>query len=162
MADRTTRRRSAGSPVPAVPAGAPDEPQTPSRSMDRPGHREVTAHPSEQPLRYPLERAFAEPDWTRLPAYRHVTAERWESAQWQRAHTVKNLKELKDALGSHLTDELAGDIQRDMLQRATMSMLLPPQMINTMNEADLYADPVRRYMAPALSDRQEGWASHPY
>ena len=32
-----------------------------------------------------------------------------------------------------------------------MSMLLPPQMINTMEENDLRRDPVRRYMAPALS-----------
>jgi lysine 2,3-aminomutase len=35
-------------------------------------------------------------------------------------------------------------------------------MVNTMNERDLFADPVRRYMAPALSDRQKEWASHPY
>ena len=42
-----------------------------------------------------------------------------------------------------------------------MSMLLPPQMINTMDETDLRADPVRRYMAPALSERETEWPSHP-
>jgi lysine 2,3-aminomutase len=42
-----------------------------------------------------------------------------------------------------------------------MSMLIPPQMINTMLEADLYADPVRRYMAPAYSEREPEWPSHP-
>ncbi len=141
--------------VETVPAGHP-------RSADRPGHREARAHAAEQPFRYPLEREFVEPDWRRLPGYREVTTEQWESAQWQRSHTVKNLRELKDALGSHLSDELARDIERDMAERATMSMLLPPQMMNTMNEQDLYADPVRRYMLPAFSDRAVEWASHPY
>ncbi|MGH2573832.1 MAG: KamA family radical SAM protein [Actinomycetota bacterium] len=129
--------------------------------MDRPGHREPRAHASEQPFRYPLDREFVEPDWTRFPGYRGVTSAQWESAQWQRAHTVKNLKELKGAVGGYLTDRLASDIERDMFERATMSMLIPPQMINTMGEEDLYADPVRRYMAPAFSEREPEWPSHP-
>ncbi|MDP8957089.1 MAG: lysine 2,3-aminomutase [Actinomycetota bacterium] len=132
------------------------------RNRERPGHREARAHAARQPFEYPLQRELVEPDWTRLPGYRGVTAAQWESAQWQRAHTVKNLKELKEALGEHLTDELAADIHLDMAERATMSMLIPPQMINTMDERDLYADPVRRYMAPAFSDRQVEWPSHPY
>jgi lysine 2,3-aminomutase len=132
-----------------------------TRNQDRPGHREPHAHASEQPFRYPLEREFVEPDWTRLPGYRGITREQWESAQWQRAHTVKNLKELKEALGDHLTDDLAADIQRDMYERATMSMLIPPQMVNTMLEGNLGSDPVRRYMAPAFSDRETEWPSHP-
>jgi lysine 2,3-aminomutase len=35
-------------------------------------------------------------------------------------------------------------------------------MINTMNEGDLRSDPVRRYMAPAFSERDAEWPSHPY
>src|SRR5260370_35219238 len=53
-----------------------------------------------------------------------------------------------------------------------MCMLVPPQMLNTMvrggspdapgfTEA-FYADPVRRYMVPAFSDRRTDWPSHPY
>ena len=42
-----------------------------------------------------------------------------------------------------------------------MSMLIPPQMLNTMDEGDLRADPVRRYMAPAFSERHPEWPSHP-
>jgi lysine 2,3-aminomutase len=133
----------------------------PQPSNARPSHREPHAHASSQPFRYPLERPFVEPDHRRLPGYRDVTTEEWESAQWQRAHTVKNLKEFKAALGEHLTDELYGDVERDQQERATMSMLIPPQMINTMDESDLYADPVRRYMAPAYSEREPDWPSHP-
>ncbi len=127
----------------------------------RPGHRDPHAHATTQPFPYPLRRAYVEPDWTRLPGYRDVTREQWESAQWQRAHTVKNLREFKEALGDHLDDELLADIERDQQERATMSMLLPPQMLNTMDESDLRADPVRRYMAPAFSERDPEFPSHP-
>jgi lysine 2,3-aminomutase len=128
---------------------------------DRPGHRDPHAHATEQPFSYPQEREFAEPDWTRLPGYRDVTRDQWESAQWQRSHTVKNLKEFKAALGEHLDEELLADIERDQQERATMSMLIPPQMINTMDETDLRGDRVRNYMAPAYSEREREWPSHP-
>ena len=133
----------------------------PSERQERPGHRESAAHAATQPFTYPLTREFAEPDWRRLPGFRGVIADQWESAQWQRAHTVKNLRELKEALGDCLPDDLAADVERDQRERATMSMLVPPQMLNTMDERDLRADPVRRYMIPAFSERDHDWPSHP-
>ena len=118
-------------------------------------------HGLEQPFAYPVAREFAEPDWTRLPGYRDVTRAEWESAQWQRAHCVKNLAQLKSAYGDLIPDALLADIERDQAERATMSILVPPQMVNTMDETDLYADPVRRYMLPAFTDRDPVWPSHP-
>ena len=117
--------------------------------------------PAGQPIPYPIKREYVEPDWTRIPGYQGVSAADWENATWQRKHTVKNLREFKDVLGPHLPDDLALSIGQDMEQRATMSMLIPPQMINTMNMADLWRDPVRRYMAPAFADRRTDWANHP-
>ena len=130
-------------------------------NVERPKHESGKAHAADQPFPYPLKREFVEPDWARLPAYAGVTSEEWESAQWQRAHTVKNLAEFKRALGDYLDDELLADIERDQQERATMSMLIPPQMINTMDQRDLRSDPVRRYMAPTYSDRHPEWTSHP-
>jgi lysine 2,3-aminomutase len=130
-------------------------------AKQRPHHEAGRAHAARQPFEYPLKRQYVEPDWTRLPGYRDVTKEQWESAQWQRAHSVKNLVEFKKALGEHLTDELCADIERDQQERATMSMLLPPQMVSTMDETDLRHDPVRIYMAPAFSERDPEWPSHP-
>jgi len=127
----------------------------------RPKRQVGKAHAAEQPFEYPLEREFVEPDWTRLPGFRDVTTEQWESAQWQRAHSIKNLVELKRALGDLLPDDLYADIERDQQERATMSMLIPPQMVNTMDTTDLWSDPVRRYMAPALADRETEFPSHP-
>ena len=123
--------------------------------------RQVKADPSRQPFQYPLKREFVEPDWTRLPGYKSVSKAQWESALWQRQHSVKNVKELKAALGDTLSDELADEIVRDQKERATMSLLIPPQMLNTMNVSDLRNDPVRRYMIPIISDRHPEWPNHP-
>jgi len=136
------------------PTGATTTSARPKRELGR-------VQAAEQPFAYPLERPYVEPDWTRLPGYAGVSREDWESAQWQRKHTVKNLAEFGQALGSHLDEELRADIERDQRERATMSMLIPPQMINTMDERDLRSDPVRRYMAPAWSERDPEWPSHP-
>jgi lysine 2,3-aminomutase len=114
-----------------------------------------------QPFVYPLRREFAEPDWTRIPAYRSASRADWESALWQRRHTVKNLKELKTTLGDLLPDSLLAAIDRDQRERATMSILIPPQMLNTMDLDNLWACPVRRYMLPAFDDRRTDWPNHP-
>ena len=125
----------------------------------------------EQPYAY-RRRELVEPDWNRLPGYRGVTAEEWASAQWQRAHCVKNVKQLRELMGDLIEDRFYADLERDQAERATMSMLVPPQMMNTMvptGPADgqswteaLYADPVRMYMLPVFSDRRTDWPSHPH
>jgi lysine 2,3-aminomutase len=140
--------------VARAPAGVTPTNVRPKRGLGR-------VQAAEQPFEYPLQREYVEPDWTRLPGFAHVTKQEWESAQWQRKHTVKNLAELKKALGHHLGDDLQADIERDQRERATMSMLIPPHMINTMDERDLHRDPVRLYMAPAFGDRDAEWPSHP-
>ncbi|WP_223645015.1 KamA family radical SAM protein [Corallococcus sp. EGB] len=119
------------------------------------------AGPAQQPFTYPLRKEFVEPDWRRIPGYKDVTAAEWESSVWQRKHTVKNLRELKAALGPLLPDDLAASMELDQKERATMSILVPPQMLNTMNLEDLWNDPVRRYMLPAIADRRTDWPNHP-
>jgi lysine 2,3-aminomutase len=91
-----------------------------------------------QPIPYPPAREFVEPDWTRIPGYHGVSQADWESATWQRKHSIKNLRELKDALGHLLPDTLATSIAKDQGERATMSMLLPPHMLNTMDVSSLW------------------------
>jgi lysine 2,3-aminomutase len=125
----------------------------------------------EQP--YVYRRAeLIEPDWRRLPGWAAVSGDEWESAQWQRSHCVKNIRQLRAVLGDGVDEAFYADLERDQAERATMSMLLPPQMLNTIvprlapsepgfTEA-LYADPVRRYMIPVFSDRRTDWPSHPH
>jgi len=120
-------------------------------------------------------RELVEPDWTRFPAWRAVTAAQWEDVQWQRAHCIKSAGQLAEVMGDLLTDHFYFDLERDQRERATMSMLVPPQMLNTMVQgipetlpspgeqftAAFYADPIRRYMLPVFSDRLHEWSSHP-
>ena len=125
----------------------------------------------DQPYAY-RHHQLAEPDWRRLPGWAEVTRQDWESAQWQRAHCVKNIRQLRQVMGAGLAERFYADLQRDQAERATMSMLVPPQMLNTMaaglSPADpgftaaFYADPVRRYMLPVFSDRHPEWPSHPH
>ncbi|MFG2193637.1 KamA family radical SAM protein [Streptomyces sp. NPDC048639] len=129
------------------------------------------ALPGQQPYEY--ERVtLTEPDWRRLPGWRDVTEAQWRSAQWQRAHCVKNAKQLRAVAGSLLQDRFFEDLEADQQRFATMSTLLTPQMLNTMapqagsdpqSFTDAFlADPVRRYMLPVASDRDPEWPSHPY
>ena len=120
-----------------------------------------------QPHEY-RRRELVEPDWTRLPGWRDVTREQWESAQWQRVNCVKNVKQLRAVMGDLLDESFYADLEADQQGYATMSMLLPPHMLNTMvpdrepDTASFLADPLRCYMIPVASDRRADWPSHPY
>jgi lysine 2,3-aminomutase len=125
----------------------------------------------EQPYDY-VRTELVEPDWRRYPGWRDVTEAQWRDAQWQRVHCVRNIKQLRALMGELLEDRFYDDLAADQREMATMSMLLPPQMLNTMaptagSDPDkvtdaFYADPIRRYMLPVHSDRDHIWPSHPH
>ncbi|GAA1344333.1 KamA family radical SAM protein [Saccharothrix algeriensis] len=125
--------------------------------------------PGLQPYTY-ARRELVEPDWRRFPGWREVTARQWRDAQWQRANCVKNPRQLRALLGGLLDERFYDELAADQAELATMSMLVPPQMLNTMapdaGPADFteafFADPVRRYLVPVRSDRDPEWPSHPH
>ena len=84
----------------------------------------------EQPYGY-ARRPLVEPDHRRLPGFRDVTDAEWRDVQWQRSHCVKNVRQLRAVYGDLLADGFYADLERDQAERATMSLLIPPQMINT-------------------------------
>jgi lysine 2,3-aminomutase len=114
-----------------------------------------------QPYDYGSRREFVEPDHRRLSGYRDVTDSEWRDPKWQRQNTVKSVDGLGKVFGDMWPSDLAESVLLDQRERATMSMLVPPQMLNTMNEHDLWGDPIRRYMIPAFADRDPQWPSHP-
>jgi lysine 2,3-aminomutase len=125
-----------------------------------------------QPYAY-ARHELVEPDWRRFPGWADVTEDEWRSAQWQRSHCVKNITQLKAVLGDLVDDRFYADIEADIARAATMSMLIPPQMLNTFASSTepsgagsltdaFYADSVRRYMLPVFSDRRTDWTSHPH
>ncbi|MGQ0838999.1 KamA family radical SAM protein [Actinokineospora sp.] len=122
-----------------------------------------------QPYEY-VRRELVEPDWRRFPGWAHVTDAQWRDAQWQRVNCVKNAGQLRKVVGDQLAESFYDELAADQELLATMSMLLPPQMLNTMAPAAsaaeftdaFFADPVRRYMLPVRSDRDPEWPSHPH
>ncbi|MCK2244345.1 MULTISPECIES: KamA family radical SAM protein [unclassified Crossiella] len=132
---------------------------------------EALEHAARQPYTY-VRKELVEPDWRRFPGWRAVTEAQWRDAQWQRVNCVKNAKQLRKVMGELLSEDFYADLDADQQRMATMSMLIPPQMINTMvpegaapgaefTKAFL-ADPVRNYMMPVASDRLREWTSHPH
>lgn len=136
--------------------------------------------PLQQPYSYKRAQ-LVEPDWRRFPGWADVTEEQWNTTQWQRVNCVKNIKQLRALMGDLLTEEFYADLERDQAERATMSILVPPQMLNTMVPchglfgattsmpdagedftAAFLADPIRKYMLPVFSDRRTDFSSHPF
>ena len=106
--------------------------------------------------------SWSSPTGPASPAGRTSPPSEWASVQWQRAHCVKNVKQLRELMGDLLDERFYADLERDQAERATMSMLVPPQMMNTMAPRDepagpgsltdaFYADPIRHYMIPVFS-----------
>ncbi|MGF6884931.1 lysine 2,3-aminomutase [Nocardia sp. GAS34] len=124
-----------------------------------------------QPYTYQRQ-TVSEPDYRRYPGWSKTAEQEWNSPQWQRAHCVKNIRQLREVTGELLSDAFLTDLERDQRERATMSMLITPHMINTIAAGApirgpgsltnaFYRDPVRRYMLPVFSDRRTDFPSHP-
>lgn len=113
-----------------------------------------------QPYDYRRRRS-EEPDWRRLPGYRHVSPDDWRDARWQRRNSVTKVSDLSTVFGPFLPESLALSIAKDRDHLATMGMLVTPHMANTMNEHALWDDPIRRYVLPAAADREPLWHTHP-
>jgi len=126
----------------------------------------MSAATPRQPYRYRRFEAI-EPEWRRFPGWRDVTREQWRDVRWQRTNSIKTLRALREVLGDLVEDSFYEDVKRDQATHATMSILITPQVLNTMvpeevpSTEGLYADPVRRYVIPAASDRHPQWPTHP-
>jgi lysine 2,3-aminomutase len=103
-----------------------------------------------------------EPDWRRIPGFHDISRATWEDARWQRRNTVRRIDDLSRVLGRLLPERLAAEMADDQAHTATMGLAIPPQILNVMDERDLWSDPVRRFMIPASSDRHPRWPNHPF
>jgi lysine 2,3-aminomutase len=115
-----------------------------------------------QPYTYQPSLPCPEPDWRRLPGYTSVTKAEWLSSTWQLKNAIRDVHGLRRAFGNHLDDNLATAIDADQRRFATMPILIPPHVANVMDERSLWTDPIRRYMLPAINDRDSLWPSHPH
>ena len=76
---------------------------------------------------------LSEPDWRRFPGWAGVSTADWESAQWQRAHCVKNARQLAQVIGREQVENRAQCIDtapqflhhRDVSHHAAAMSFLP-------------------------------------
>ena len=122
----------------------------------------------EQPYEY-RRASSSSPTGAGCPASPTSPREQWRSAQWQRVNCVKNIRQLRGVYGDLLDERFYADVEADQAGRATMSMLLPPQMLNTMVPGAVPDDrgDARRPGAPLhapgrLRPAARPAASHPY
>ena len=124
-----------------------------------------------QPYQY-SHHPLVEPDWRRFPGWKDVTVDDWRSAQWQRSHCVKNVGQLKAVLGDLVDERFFADLEADRAGRHDVDAGAAADGQHhgprcralrswSLTEA-FYADPIRRYMLPVLSDRRTDWTSHPH
>ena len=76
------------------------------RRHDRAARRPcgVLDGPVRRPALRDAARPLVEPDWTRFVGWADVTEAQWRDVQWQRAHCVKNIKQLRELVGDLLED----------------------------------------------------------
>jgi len=118
------------------------------------------ADTAQQPYDY-RRRQIEEPDWRRLPGYAEVSRAEWRDAKWQRNNSVTSVAGLSMVFGRFMPPDLALSIEDDGKHLATMGIRVTPHVLNTMDERNLWRDPVRRYVLPAAADREPVWHTHP-
>ena len=99
---------------------------------------------AEQPYAY-RRPSSSSPTGPGCPGWRDVTAERVGSRRSGSGRTASRTSSSCGTLmGDLLDDRFYADLERDQAERATMSMLVPPQMMNTMVPATAPRRPAYR------------------
>ncbi len=96
--------------------------------------------------------------WKTIPGWKNISREEFGNYLWQSKNSVKKLKEVKQVLGSRVSDEFIADIEA-ALHIAPMNIRITPYvfaLIDWDNPAD---DPLRKQFLPIASQMLP---DHPY
>ena len=64
---------------------------------------------TDQPYMY-VRNLPVEPDWRRYPGWAKVSASDWQDPQWQPAHSLKNIGQLRAVVGDLLDERFFADL----------------------------------------------------
>jgi lysine 2,3-aminomutase len=95
--------------------------------------------------------------WRALPAFSQTTAAEFRDHRWQQRHTVTNVRQLRDTVGTLVPDSFYADLEAG-IAAAPMALRISPHLLSVINWADPLHDPVRTQFLP-LASQQE--ANHP-
>lgn len=95
--------------------------------------------------------------WRALPAYQAIDAKEFQTHTFQNRHTVTNVRQLRETVGSLAPDSFYQDLD-EALAHAPMALRISPYLLSLVDWAQLETDPIRTQFLPMRSQQQ---ADHP-
>jgi lysine 2,3-aminomutase len=91
--------------------------------------------------------------WRAIPGFAHVAATEFHSHTFQVRHSVTNVRQLRETLGSLAPDSFLQDLA-DGLRRAPMALRISPYLLSLIDWAQPEDDPIRAQFMPLASRQQ--------
>jgi lysine 2,3-aminomutase len=91
--------------------------------------------------------------WRAIPGFAHIGAAEFHTHLFQARHSVTNVQQLRDALGSLVPDSFFKDLS-DGLQRAPMALRISPYLLSLIDWTQPDTDPIRAQFMPLASRQQ--------
>lgn len=95
--------------------------------------------------------------WRDVPAYEKATSAEFGDHKWQQRHTVTSVKQLRETLGSRVTEAFFEDLEAG-IAHAPMALRISPYLLALIDWSAPMADPIRTQFLPLRSQQQ---ADHP-
>ncbi len=95
--------------------------------------------------------------WRGIPGYSAVDANEFQTHTFQQKHSVTNVRQLRDTVGSLAPDSFYADLEAG-LTHAPMALRISPYLISLINWSDPLGDPIRTQFLPLRSQQR---ADHP-
>ena len=96
--------------------------------------------------------------WKDVPGWKDISRDDFANHLWQAKNSVKKLKEVKEVLGSRISDEFISDIEA-ALQIAPMNIRITPYVFALIDWDNPFDDPLRKQFLPVASQMLP---DHPY
>jgi lysine 2,3-aminomutase len=90
--------------------------------------------------------------WRRVPAYAEVSEGDFRSHLWQQKHSVTNVRQLRDTLGSLVPDSFYEDLAAG-IANAPMALRISPYLLSLVDWAHPIHDPIRTQFLPLRSQQ---------
>lgn len=95
--------------------------------------------------------------WRGLPAFAQTGAEEFETHTFQQRHTVTNVRQLRDTVGTLVPETFFADVEAG-LKNAPMALRISPYLLSLVDWSQALTDPIRTQFIPVRSQQR---ANHP-
>ncbi len=90
--------------------------------------------------------------WRPLPGFAHVSAAEFQTHSFQARHSVTNLRQLRETIGSLAPESFFDDLAAG-LKHAPMALRISPYLLGLIDWSDPFRDPIRTQFLPLASQQ---------